>query len=321
MATQYEIDRIDVQWHAKSPGWRPREYSGEREMLYDILDDQEDIECLLACRWGNNHSWAWVGNVVVGSRECRHIHRHSRFRGNPKAIGSKCVFASYRIPGSRFRGDDGNRRLETDILKLTTLPRGSIQNVGNYYPGSRYDGIAVATSRRVIFLVKRRGFLGFFGEATTATAEMTYEDIVSVPYPNMDLYERRWIDRRMGNLVRVGDYKYTVDRQVDDQPFIDCVRSHLTSPEALKANRLDAQWQACSPDFFDPVDSTRVRRNLYSVLYDNENIERLTGAPMPTGIDLMRRIGEAQEHSTVTNRVKMRQVKSTSKKIRVTGGS
>ena len=193
--------------------------------------------------------------------------------------------------------------------------------MGNYYPGSRYDGIAVATSRRVIFLVKRRGFLGFFGEATTATAEMTYEDIVSVPYHNMDLYERRWIDRRMGNLVRVGDYKYTVDRQVDDQPFIDCVRSHLTSPEALKANRLDAQWQACSPDFFDPVDSTRVRRNLYSVLYDNENIERLTGAPMPTGIDLMRRIGEAQEHSTVTNRVKMRQVKSTSKKIRVSGGS
>ena len=57
------------------------------------------------------------------ARECRHIHRHSRFRGNPKAIGSKCVFASYRIPDSRFRGDDGNRRLETDILKLTTLPR------------------------------------------------------------------------------------------------------------------------------------------------------------------------------------------------------
>ena len=55
-------------------------------------------------------------------RECRHIHRHSRESGNPKAIGSKCVFASYRIPGSRFRGDDGNRRLETDILKLTTPP-------------------------------------------------------------------------------------------------------------------------------------------------------------------------------------------------------
>ena len=55
------------------------------------------------------------------TRECRHIHRHSRESGNPKAIGSKCVFASYRIPGSRFRGDDGNRRLETDILKLTTL--------------------------------------------------------------------------------------------------------------------------------------------------------------------------------------------------------
>ena len=56
-------------------------------------------------------------------KECRHIHRHSRFRGNPKAIGSKCVFASYRILDSRFRGNDGNRRLETDILKLTILPK------------------------------------------------------------------------------------------------------------------------------------------------------------------------------------------------------
>ena len=55
-------------------------------------------------------------------RECRHIHRHSRESGNPKAIGSNPVFASYRILGSRFRGNDGNRRLETDILKLTTLP-------------------------------------------------------------------------------------------------------------------------------------------------------------------------------------------------------
>ena len=65
------------------------------------------------------------------ARECRHIHRHSRESGNPKAIGSKCVFASYRIPGSRFRGDDGNRRLETDILKLTTLPRFLLSVIGS----------------------------------------------------------------------------------------------------------------------------------------------------------------------------------------------
>ena len=215
MATQYKIDWIDAQWQAKSPGWRQKEYSGEREMLYDISDDQEDIECLLACRWGDNHSWAWVGSMVVASA----------------------------------------------------------QSVGSYYPGPHYDGIAVATSQRVIFLMKRRGFLGFFGEANTA--EIPYEDIVLVPYPDMDPYERRWKDRHMADLVRIGNYKYTVNKRINDQPFIDCVRSHLTSPEALKANRLDAQWQACAPDFYDPADSTRVRRNLYSILYDNENIERL----------------------------------------------
>ena len=217
MATQYKVDRINAQWQAKSPGWRPKEYSGEREMLYDILDDQEDIECLLACRWGDNDSWVWVGSMVVATT----------------------------------------------------------QDAGSYYPGPHYDGIAVATSQRVIFLMKRRGFLGFFGEDNTATAEMPYEDIALVPYPDMDPYERRWRDGRRENLVRIGNYKYTVNRQINDRPFIDCVRSHLTSPEALKANRLDAQWQACAPDFYDPADSTRVRRNLHSILYDNENIERL----------------------------------------------
>ena len=43
--------------------------------------------------------------------------------------GSKCVIASYRILDSRsrrndgrFRGNNGNRRLETEWLKLTTRP-------------------------------------------------------------------------------------------------------------------------------------------------------------------------------------------------------
>ena len=67
-------------------------------------------------------------------RECRHIHRHSRESGNPKAIGSKCVFASYRILDSRFRGNDGNRRLETDILKLTTPPKRSFHEEFRYGP-------------------------------------------------------------------------------------------------------------------------------------------------------------------------------------------
>ena len=37
--------------------------------------------------------------------------------GIQRPLASKCVFASYRILDSRFRGNDGNRRLETDILK------------------------------------------------------------------------------------------------------------------------------------------------------------------------------------------------------------
>ena len=34
-----------------------------------------------------------------------------------------------RILGSRFRGNDGNRRLETKILELTTLPRADTEEL------------------------------------------------------------------------------------------------------------------------------------------------------------------------------------------------
>ena len=68
------------------------------------------------------------------TRECRHIHRHSCESGNPKAIGSNPVLASYRILGSRFRG---NAELETDILKLTTLPNEQQAVFGLYANGMK----------------------------------------------------------------------------------------------------------------------------------------------------------------------------------------
>ena len=79
-------------------------------------------------------------------RECRHIHRHSRESGNPKAIGSNPVIASYRILGSRFRGNDGNRRLETDILKLTTLPRDLLHSTP--FPAVHWMPLTLRQSQR-----------------------------------------------------------------------------------------------------------------------------------------------------------------------------
>ena len=55
------------------------------------------------------------------------------WRGTQPAIPAKAGIyglwqqmriTSYRILGSRFRGNDGNSRLEIDIHKLTTLPKG-----------------------------------------------------------------------------------------------------------------------------------------------------------------------------------------------------
>ena len=79
----------------------------------------ESLEMQFEAQWGAYS----LGGVVIFT-VIPDIHRHSRESGNPKAIGSKCVFASYRILDSRESGNDGNRRLGTDFLKLTTFPRG-----------------------------------------------------------------------------------------------------------------------------------------------------------------------------------------------------
>ena len=102
---------------------------GFQRMIADAISPEHPFDMII------------VYDISRFTRECRHIHRHSRESGNPKAIGSKCVFASYRIPGSRFRGDDGNRRLETDILKLTTLPRS--------LAGKPLAGFCATRSRRI----------------------------------------------------------------------------------------------------------------------------------------------------------------------------
>jgi hypothetical protein len=51
MATQDKKRRIDAQWQAQSVGWDSNHHSGEREMLYDILEDDENIKQLMAAQY------------------------------------------------------------------------------------------------------------------------------------------------------------------------------------------------------------------------------------------------------------------------------
>ena len=51
MPSREEKSRIDAQWQHLQPGWGPKEYHGERQMLYDNLDEGESIERLWSCGW------------------------------------------------------------------------------------------------------------------------------------------------------------------------------------------------------------------------------------------------------------------------------
>ena len=66
MANKERQSIIDAQWQALQPGWGPDDYKGERRMLYDDLEDHENIEGL------------WVGGYKgLMGREVMESHDHA----------------------------------------------------------------------------------------------------------------------------------------------------------------------------------------------------------------------------------------------------
>ncbi len=64
MASKGRQSTIDAQWQALQPGWGADDYMGERRMLYDTLDDHENIEGL----WGGGYK-GLMGRDVMESHD------------------------------------------------------------------------------------------------------------------------------------------------------------------------------------------------------------------------------------------------------------
>ena len=180
------------QWQEWSPKWLRDKYRGEHEMLYEMLEADETIECIFAAYWGNKDQFYKVDD-----------------RGKPVS--------------------------------------------------NPYDGIVVATNRRVFFLDQ-----GFISSAA-----------VDLPYHR---FKRISVDN--GNRVRIigestDEFGYVF--HTGDEPrgaglgeaaglFVTAVRNHLPA----KWNRIDAQLQAL------PVEGYRSQcALLYDILHDDEDIEGL----------------------------------------------
>ncbi len=52
MAAQNKRGMVDTRWRELQPAWGPKEHDGERQMLYDVLNDNDSIESLVGCVWG-----------------------------------------------------------------------------------------------------------------------------------------------------------------------------------------------------------------------------------------------------------------------------
>ena len=77
MASRGKQRRIDAQWQTLQPSWGKKDYDGERKMLHDMLDDDENIERLSVGGW----------KVLEGEQAME-----SHDRGIVAATGSRVVF-------------------------------------------------------------------------------------------------------------------------------------------------------------------------------------------------------------------------------------
>ena len=86
-----EQSRIDAQWYEVMPkGWATfggdkRMHSGERKMLYDILDQDEDIRGL-------------VGGTYRAEQDTNRLHKHS---GIAVATNKRIIFLDKGLLGSK----------------------------------------------------------------------------------------------------------------------------------------------------------------------------------------------------------------------------
>ena len=80
MAVQNKRGMVDTRWRELQPAWSPKEHGAERQMLYDVLNDDESIAALVGCVWGPDNAFRANANrldrmmqydgiaVVTGSR-------------------------------------------------------------------------------------------------------------------------------------------------------------------------------------------------------------------------------------------------------------
>ena len=90
MVSKEEKNRIDAQWQLLQPGWGPKDNQGERKMLYDALEEGENIERLSGGGWkvldGRNEMESHQRGVVLATDRCVIFLNKGRLSKNVRRI-------------------------------------------------------------------------------------------------------------------------------------------------------------------------------------------------------------------------------------------
>ncbi len=136
--TSVEEKRIDEQWYSVMPkGWGTfrgdkRMHGGERKMLYDILDQGEDITAL-------------VGGTYRAEQDTNRLHKHS---GVAVATSKRVIFLDKGILGSKEVSEMPYRSIE-GITHSTGMLSGGVQITGLGRAGWRIEDIMPKDSAKL----------------------------------------------------------------------------------------------------------------------------------------------------------------------------
>ena len=131
---QARQDIIDEQWYAVMPKWTGGKgmHSGERKMLYDILDQDEDIQAL-------------VGGTYRAEQDTNRLHKHN---GVAVATGKRVIFLDKGIFGSKEVSEMPYRSIE-GITHSTGMVWGGVQITGLGMSGWRIEDVSPKESAKL----------------------------------------------------------------------------------------------------------------------------------------------------------------------------
>ena len=65
MATKELRDRVDAQWGQQAFSWGQENHDRERKLIYDYLDQDENIMGLVGCTWGPESAFAEGAGLII----------------------------------------------------------------------------------------------------------------------------------------------------------------------------------------------------------------------------------------------------------------